>query len=1332
MKQKKIGDILYVFDDVPYYIQEDTDATTIYVQEEYLGGYKELNPALAFTPYNYRLLRVTKPEWADYINADDEPVEDQGYSPEAMDLNGRSFMMSSFPNGDIGIAIGIEAEEGSSSSHSLSVDRSELEEQMQGIGASDDNEDDDLVGEYDSDYDPTEVRSEKSVPLNSKIIVTKQGYGQYSFKVALGESNNNDLLTIDYSDTESETATISIDESVDADVLVFGLMNKQDIVPEKEAAGIAFVSSSASIDLKDDSSYIFELSNPNDLVDLTAYASDPSCTVSLNNNNVYATPSATGTYTVYVEFAGDDNYLPAIISATLTVADTTDRRQDPQLSFGSNSYSLDLKDDSTINLTIVNDNNVNISNITLTSTDLDMSLSFNNNVVTVSDCMNTGSFTITASFAGDATWLPATFTTTLVVTDTTDRRQDPQLSFVNQSYNVDLHDGSNASLQITNTYSVDLSGATFTSTDPAMILQYNSNDNTLSVSNISNTGSFTITGSFAGNTDYLPATFTTTLVVTDTTDYRVSPELQFDQPSYSFDLYTDGSTGSISISNPYDIQMSDISFNADGLSYNVSQETGQITYIINLQTGSFTITASFAGDQDYLPQTIYTTMTVSDSTPAPSPAIDYPVSLAESDIQIDQTSTAQDVHTAIANNLSGYSPSSWGVWPYITIVDQRSSQTLVNNIEMYSLSLETAIANALANVSYGFDVWQVIYDIASTTSGGQEYNAFHDSCTFTFVQVQQDQQYGCSLLNNDIQFDPDVSDQDIEDAITGNLDGYDSSWMPEPTITVTYGSGESNIICSDVQMSQLDFSNDMSSITFGSTVWTVYYTIAADDYAGEHYAQEDLEFTITFVDYAPSGIDYPVTLESSTAEIEYEEGSSEANYVSAVSNALMDLLSGYDDSWMPTPRCSIYAPDPEDPNEQVTITEDSEIGGSTCGDDLSAAFQESGAIVVDQTQWSVYISIPASTYAGEDYEQWDGNEVTLSFVSPAVEPLGHFRLTSNQNGSTVAMDAVTGAGTGTPSLDYTTDEGATWARWDFSAITLNEGESICFRGSNNKIHTKKFVLTGNWSATGHIMSLLVGDNFDGATFNNSNANAFVQLFDGCSALYDVSEIILPTNTYNTCYTNMFAGCSNIEKAPYLPATIHASDAYGWLFKNCTKLKYIKFNTSNANSFYNWVSGVAATGIMVNENPDFNASSFLSSASGCPSGWTLLTSDPQNYDASINNSNIDIYPSGENAQYDISDIVNDIQGNLTCSTIGATPSITIPDPNDQGGSNLIINNIELDNGPDLYDAIDNFSQNSGISIGDVWTATISIPQDTIDGTLYFAWQGTFTISFQDNP
>ena len=70
MKQKKIGDILYVYSTTAYEITEDTDATVIKIQEECIPAYAALNASLVskFSPINYKLFCVIKPEWADYMN----------------------------------------------------------------------------------------------------------------------------------------------------------------------------------------------------------------------------------------------------------------------------------------------------------------------------------------------------------------------------------------------------------------------------------------------------------------------------------------------------------------------------------------------------------------------------------------------------------------------------------------------------------------------------------------------------------------------------------------------------------------------------------------------------------------------------------------------------------------------------------------------------------------------------------------------------------------------------------------------------------------------------------------------------------------------------------------------------------------------------------------------------------------------------------------------------------------------------------------------------------------------------------------------------------------
>ena len=74
MKQKKIGNKLYVFELEAYEITADTDATVVYVQNHVYDAFKALNPSLNIKRYNYNVIGVNKPEWYDYISATEEEL----------------------------------------------------------------------------------------------------------------------------------------------------------------------------------------------------------------------------------------------------------------------------------------------------------------------------------------------------------------------------------------------------------------------------------------------------------------------------------------------------------------------------------------------------------------------------------------------------------------------------------------------------------------------------------------------------------------------------------------------------------------------------------------------------------------------------------------------------------------------------------------------------------------------------------------------------------------------------------------------------------------------------------------------------------------------------------------------------------------------------------------------------------------------------------------------------------------------------------------------------------------------------------------------------------
>lgn len=88
MQQKKIVNDLYVFKQEAYEITQDTDAEKIFIQLELVDAFKALNKELAskIVPINYNLFQVTKPIYADYINADDPEPGQVAQTPSTAEI----------------------------------------------------------------------------------------------------------------------------------------------------------------------------------------------------------------------------------------------------------------------------------------------------------------------------------------------------------------------------------------------------------------------------------------------------------------------------------------------------------------------------------------------------------------------------------------------------------------------------------------------------------------------------------------------------------------------------------------------------------------------------------------------------------------------------------------------------------------------------------------------------------------------------------------------------------------------------------------------------------------------------------------------------------------------------------------------------------------------------------------------------------------------------------------------------------------------------------------------------------------------------------------------
>lgn len=140
-----------------------------------------------------------------------------------------------------------------------------------------------------------------------------------------------------------------------------------------------------------------------------------------------------------------------------------------------------------------------------------------------------------------------------------------------------------------------------------------------------------------------------------------------------------------------------------------------------------------------------------------------------------------------------------------------------------------------------------------------------------------------------------------------------------------------------------------------------------------------------------------------------------------------------------------------------------------------------------------------------------------------------------------------------PVLFYSTDKN-NWISWDYSTITLNNGERVYFYGENpngfsyNGMKYSKFTMTGSIAASGNIQTLLSqnGDRMDVPMY------CYMNLFNGCTSLTTAPS--LPATTLASyCYTSMFEGCTSLIEAPELPSTTIAPSCYSAMFRDCTSL-----------------------------------------------------------------------------------------------------------------------------------------------------------------------------------
>lgn len=197
-------------------------------------------------------------------------------------------------------------------------------------------------------------------------------------------------------------------------------------------------------------------------------------------------------------------------------------------------------------------------------------------------------------------------------------------------------------------------------------------------------------------------------------------------------------------------------------------------------------------------------------------------------------------------------------------------------------------------------------------------------------------------------------------------------------------------------------------------------------------------------------------------------------------------------------------------------------------------------------------------------------------------------------------------------------------------ITLNRGEKIQIKEGWPTSTVNNFLIigsSGKFNVYGNIMSVF-GENNGSYNIPLFSTYQFMYMFKQ-SQVVDASNLILPFNTTNYCYNNMFRecgeltdapklpaialsancysymfyGCRSLTTAPELPAEV-ASKCYEYMFAYCSSLNYIKaMFTMTPSTLYtrSWVVGVASSGTFIkNTYATWN----VTGNNGVPSGWTI--------------------------------------------------------------------------------------------------------------------------------
>lgn len=146
-------------------------------------------------------------------------------------------------------------------------------------------------------------------------------------------------------------------------------------------------------------------------------------------------------------------------------------------------------------------------------------------------------------------------------------------------------------------------------------------------------------------------------------------------------------------------------------------------------------------------------------------------------------------------------------------------------------------------------------------------------------------------------------------------------------------------------------------------------------------------------------------------------------------------------------------------------------------------------------------------------------------------------------------------------LECSVNNGRTWQK-----VEANQGvdfggdlgslllRGICPNGTATDYKNYSTITFSNENVkvdcSGDIRTLIDYTAYENAATGNCS---FRSLFQNCTALKSAKELLLATALKQSCYQQMFGGCTSLEQAPVLPATELKALCYQQMFEGCTSL-----------------------------------------------------------------------------------------------------------------------------------------------------------------------------------